>query len=38
MMKNYEELKLQIVLFEESDIITYSNSDNPGETRPGWDV
>ena len=40
MMKNYEELKLQIVWIEGSDVITTSptSNDNAGDARPGWDV
>ncbi len=34
MMKNYEELKLLIVMFEQDDIVTLSNNDNIGGA---WD-
>ena len=35
MMKNDEELKMLVVLLEESDIVTYSGSDNIGGA--DWD-
>ncbi len=30
MMKNYEELKLLVVMFEQDDIVTLSDNDNYG--------
>lgn len=35
MMKNYEELKLLVVMFEQDDIVTLSDNDNYGGA--GWD-
>ena len=35
-MKNYEEIYLQIVRFEDSDIITSSTSDNIGGANDNW--
>ncbi len=35
MMKNYEELIMLVVMFEQNDIVTLSNSDNIGGA--GWD-
>ncbi len=37
MMNNYEELKMSVVIFEQEDIITMSNSDNQEGTPGGWD-
>ena len=36
MMNNYEELKLSVIVFEQDDIITNSNSDNLGGIQGGW--
>lgn len=35
-MKNYEHIKLDVIVFEQSDVITLSNEDNLGGAPDGW--